>query len=437
MKKNIIIIMGASGDLAKRKLIPALEAIYKKNQLPHNTVIIGTGRTDFTDDAFRDHTGISGEFSDSVFYHQGTEGLLEFSRSFGEVEKTVIFLSLPPFVFEKSVKAIYDEGFRKVSLVIEKPFGYNTKSAEDLNKNLSKYYSEDEIYRIDHYLAKEPVQNILIFRFANRIFEPLWNNHYIESVQISSTETIGVHERAQYFDTSGIIRDMVQNHILQLLTLTTMEKPASLKPKDICKEKLKILHNLKVVDFRKMQYEGYLEEKGVNEGSNTETYAEFQLEIDLPRWKGVPIYIRTGKALKRKGSEIGIVFKRDENSPFDSEALNQNRVIIKVQPSEGIVLDLVNKVPGWQINLQNTNMSFCYNSSFKQEIPEAYQRLLIDALKGDKTLFINAQETEAAWKVLEHVLDNGEVGYYPKGEEVHTDLFDKWIDFEEYAHLCS
>ena len=439
IENSAIIIMGASGDLTRRKLIPAINRLYELNQIDDSSIIIGSGRTEFDDDAFRARFDISSNFSSKLFYHQGLDGLKNYMHSKGDFDNVIIFLALPPAYYASSAEELYNEGFDKdIRLVIEKPFGYSYESASKLNSALLKYYDDSQIFRIDHYLGKEAVQNLLVFRFANSLFSQIWNNKYIDSIQINAYESIGVENRGAYFDKSGIIRDMVQNHLTQLLSLLTMEAPASLDPEDIRAQKMNILKNLRVADSYRYQYKGYLDEDGVPDDSTTETYAEVILYIDDFRWYDVPIYIRTGKALHRKGTEIGVNFKPLPKLLFNKEgAIEPNKIIFKIQPAEGIIIDIASKIPGYNVEIDNTHMSFCYVDSFNSEIPEAYQKLLFDVLIGDRTLFVSAPETELAWKVFDPILDKGEIKYYEKGVEPKHHFRCKWIDFDKYADICS
>jgi len=424
--------LGASGDLAQRKLIPALNILFEQKKINKSNVVIGSGRSDFTYDSFRKKFKISSDFSKILFYHKGIKGLKSYLKEIGEYTEVVIFLSLPPHTYISTIQ-LSEEGFKEnVSLIIEKPFGYDYKSAVELNEEISKYFDESQIFRIDHYLAKEAVQNILVFRFANILFDPIWNSRYVESIQINASETLALEGRAAYFDNSGMIRDMVQNHIMQLLCLMTMEPPISLNAEDIRIQKLNVLKALQIESCNRYQYEGYQQEDGVKDNTETETYAELKLHIDNYRWAGAPIYIRTGKATNRKGTEIGIRFKKLPNILFNEEGkVDQNQVIFKIQPSEGIILDLSSKIPGLD-TLQSTDMKFSYREAFEQEIPEAYQTLLQDALEGDKTLFVGAEETELSWKKLDNILDKGETQLYRKGKQPLSNFDVDWIDFKKY-----
>lgn len=438
-KRCAIVIIGASGDLARRKLIPALHEIYQKNQLEPGCFIVGTGRTPFTDQQFRQRFEIGREFADRLFYHTGLPGLRDYLLSKGDISRVIFFFALPPAVYAKTARQLSEMGFgEEAELIIEKPFGYDYESARQLDQQLHRYFDESKIFRIDHYLAKEAVQNILVFRFANSIFYPIWNSRYVESIQISAFEQIGVEERAAYFDSAGIIRDMVQNHLIQLLCLLTMEAPVTLSAQDIRSQKINVLKALEVRQACKYQYAGYREEKGVDPSSNTETFAQLELAINNFRWTGTPVYIRTGKAMNRKGTEIGIRFKELPRLLFNEKGnLPSNKIIFKIQPAEGIILDLSSKTPGNAIQITNTNMAFCYRDSFGQVIPEAYQKLLQDALCGDRTLFVSAFENELSWKKLEHVLKNDRVRFYNKGEVPDPCWGVDWIDFERYGSICA
>lgn len=435
---NAIVIIGASGDLARRKLIPALSAIHAANGGENHFAVIGSGRSEFTDDHFRARFDVSPQFASHLFYHRGISGLKRFITEKGQFDRIIIFLALPPSVYSAAAAELAAESFgEKVSLIIEKPFGFDYESSRSLNQQLKNYFREEQIFRIDHYLAKEAVQNILVFRFANALFYPVWNSRYIESIQINAFELAGVEERGAYFDAAGIVRDMVQNHLLQLLCLMTMEAPVSLDAEDIRAQKISVLKALRVEECCRWQYDGYRREKDVRADSQTETYAMMRLSIDNFRWAGTPVYIRTGKALDRKGTEIGVRFKGLPRLLYNKNGdVAPNRVIFKIQPAEGIIIDLASKIPGTGIRITNTNMAFCYRDSFSQKIVEAYQRLLLDAVRGDRTLFVNAEETEMAWKALGPFLDKGNLQSYEKGIPPRPCWGVDWIDFEKYHDLC-
>jgi glucose-6-phosphate 1-dehydrogenase len=307
---SALVILGASGDLSKRKLIPALAELFRKGEIDPSCTVIGSGRTDFSHEEFRNRFAVPGDFKAILHYHRGIGGLSRFIKGIGPFRDIIVFMALPPQAYAPTAAELHAEGFAEgTRIIIEKPFGYDLASARALDEALSRYYSEDQIFRIDHYLAKEAVQNLLVFRFANSLFEPLWNSRYIESIQINAFETLGLESRAEYFDKAGILRDMVQNHLMQLLCLTLMEPPVSLSPEDIRSAKLDVLKNLSLASCLRGQYKGYREEPGVAENSNTETYAELTGFVHNFRWTGMPIHIRTGKAMGRSGTEIGIRFK--------------------------------------------------------------------------------------------------------------------------------
>ncbi len=435
---SAIVILGASGDLAKRKLIPALATLFEQGEIDHTNVIIGSGRSEYTDAAFRARFDIPGDFASLLFYYAGVTGLKKFIESKGRFDQIVVFMALPPSVYSLRAKELADEGFRdETRLIIEKPFGYDYASARQLNDQLHEVYDEKQIFRIDHYLAKEAVQNILVFRFANTLFDPIWNSRQIESIQLSAFETIGVEDRGEYFDTAGTIRDMAQNHLMQLLCLMTMEAPVSLEAEEIRAQKINVLKTISIDSVYRFQYEGYRKERGVRPDSTTETFAEIKLYINNFRWTGMPVYIRVGKELNRKGTEIGIQLKPLPKLLFNQDGRVQaNRVIFKIQPAEGIILDLSSKTPGSENRLAQTTMKFCYETEFDVEIPEAYQTLLLDALRGNKTLFVSAQETEMSWQKYADFLDKGEIDFYKPGAPPKTKLDVNWIDFERYGSAC-
>ncbi len=436
--RTAIVILGASGDLARRKLIPALAALHKKGEIDDSICIIGSGRSSFSDDEFRDSFAAEGTFRKLLCYHAGIEGLKSYIDSKGIFNRVIVFLALPPRVYADTAEQLSKEGFgAEVTLIVEKPFGYDYASAKELNARLNSYFDETQIFRIDHYLAKEAVQNILVFRFANSIFYPVWNAGFIESIQINAFESIGVENRGAYFDGSGMIRDMVQNHLMQMLCLLTMEAPVSLDAEDIRLQKINILKGIEVEECHRGQYEGYRAEEGVSPDSTTETYVEMKLRIDNFRWSGVPIYIRAGKALHRKGTEIGFKFKSLPRLLFNRDGdIPSNTIIFQIQPAEGILVDLSSKIPGNDSRITRTNMKFCYSDSFSEEIPEAYQKLLLDALRGNRTLFVSSEETEVSWRKIESFLDTGDLATYPQGQVPKTKFDLEWIDFERFCPIC-
>ena len=433
-----IVILGASGDLARRKLMPALNTLFEQGKIDRSCVIIGSGRTFFTDEEFRNRFHSGSDFGSLLFYHQHTPGLRDFIASKNNFSKVIVFLSQPPSAYESSVKELSGDGFgRETFIALEKPFGYDYNSARKLNETLLSYFNEERIYRIDHYLGKEAVQNILVFRFANSIFYPLWNSRYIESIQINALESEGVGERGRYFDGAGTIRDMVQNHILQLLSLLTMEAPVTLGADDIREQKIAVLRTMEIVSCNRFQYEGYRNEKDISPQSSTETYAELSLIINNFRWQGTPVYIRTGKAVHRKGTEIGVRFRAVPEVLYNKSGnLNANTIIFKIQPNEGIVLDLSTKIPGADNSLTAAHMNLCYREAFGAPSPEAYQKLIHEILMGDRTLFVSALETETAWQLINGFPDKGELAFYPKGALPKSGSNVKWIDFDSYSVIC-
>ena len=435
-----IIILGASGDLAARKLIPALDQLYLRGEIDKESVIIGEGRRDIGNDEFREKSSCCDEMKSRMFYHKGLEGINAFMHSKGDFDRVVIFMALPPHAYAKTAGILSKEGFGSdVTLVVEKPFGYDYESAKELNSALGTYFDESQIFRIDHYLAKEAVQNILVFRFANMLFEPIWNNHYIDSIQVNCFEDLGVEGRSAYFDSAGIIRDMVQNHLIQLLALLTMEAPVSLSSESIRHRKRDLLEQIEVEDWCKYQCEDYLTEPGIPSDSKTETFGSIKMRINSSRWHGVKIHIRAGKYMNRKGTEIGVKFKKLPPILFNSDnTIEENRIIFKIQPSEGIIIDLASKVPGSDRQITGTTMKFCYSDHFgAAKVPEAYTKLLLDAIKCDKTLFVSAEESELSWKKFEAVLnDESSPLIYKKGEIPHGSCDTDWIDFDSYGSIC-
>ena len=438
VKNTAVVILGASGDLAQRKLIPALSALYNAGEIDDSIRIIGSGRTELTDDAFREKFNAKGKFRALLSYHTGTKGLKSHIEPMGAFRHIIFFLALPPKAYADTAADLSGEGFKEnVTLIIEKPFGYDYESAKELNRRLTGYFDESQIFRIDHYLAKEAVQNILVFRFANSIFYPVWNSGYIESIQINAFEQIGVEDRGAYFDGAGMIRDMVQNHLMQMLCLLTMEAPVSLDAEDIRSQKMNVLKAIEVEECYRSQYEGYRDEPDIAPDSQTETYAEMKLKINNFRWNGVPVYLRAGKALHRKGTEIGFKFKALPRLLFNHDGeVESNTIIFQIQPSEGIVVDLSSKIPGNDSRITRTSMKFCYSDSFSAEIPEAYQKLLLDALKGNRTLFVSAEEAELSWRKIEPFLDKGELAIYPRGQLPDSRFQIDWIDFERFCPVC-
>jgi len=437
-----IVIFGASGDLTKRKLVPSLFNLYRKGRLPKQFRIVGYGNTDFSDDQFRAHLaeGIkqfaSFEYKDedwttfagNIAYLQGRyTDLADFKRLAGYLKdweissgNRIYYMATPPGVFPNIIDllGLTDQlteysGWRRV--VIEKPFGTDLASAHSLNEQIHKTLNEKQIYRIDHYLGKETVQNILVARFANTIFEPLWNRNYIDHVEITVAEQVGVEHRGRFYDNVGVIRDMFQNHILQLVSLVAMEPPASFDASALRNEKVKVLSSIRPMKADEVanrtvcaQYNGYREENGVGPDSTTPTYAAVKLQIDNWRWQGVPFYLRSGKNLKEKLTQITIEFKEPPHLLFPTQngRLTPNMLVLYLQPDEGIHWRFEAKVPDTIADMRSVDMEFHYADSFgKTAIPESYERLILDALTGDASLFTRADEVETAWSLIDPILE--------------------------------
>jgi glucose-6-phosphate 1-dehydrogenase len=450
---HILIIFGASGDLTSRKLIPALFSLKAQKLLPEKFAILGLGRTKMSDDEFRKKmkdsvlsyseeknpdTGQLDEFEGYLSYMpmdntveadflRLKEKLCEKDKSLCTDGNFIFYMATPPRMYlviaenlAKAGLARQSGGYRR--FIIEKPFGYDLDSGKELNKKLHELISEEQIYRIDHYLGKETVQNLLVTRFANGIFEPLWNRNYIHRIEITSAESIGVENRGEYYDSAGALRDMVQNHLMQMVCLTAMEPPSSLEPDAIRNEMLKVLQSLQPVreadvprQVIRGQYtgstirgeciSGYRYEKGVARDSRTETFVAIKFFINNWRWGGVPFYMRTGKRLPTMVTEIVIHFKRTPHHLFQRESgiLSSNQLIIRIQPDEGILLKFDMKEPGSGFNVKNVNMDFHYTDLTNVRVPSAYERLLYDVMTGDSTLFSRDDEVETAWKFIEPI----------------------------------
>lgn len=454
----MMVIFGASGDLTARKLVPAIFNLGVDNLLPGDFYLIGFGRKPIEDEVFRAtmdgaisdfsrrplNEEIWGRVRSRMSYHSGgytdADAFVALARKIDAIERDLgtqvqrlFYISTPPSVFQPIIANLGYSGLARAHLgtklaskvIIEKPFGRDLESARALNTSINSVFEESQVYRIDHYLGKETVQDLLVQRFANAIFEPLWNREYVDNVQITVAESLGVGTRGGYYDTSGALRDMIQNHTMQLVALTAMEPPVSLDPESIRDEKVKVLKaiqplNLQPVggDVVRARYAGglvngepvpgYLEAEGIPADSTTETYAAMRLSINNWRWKGVPFYIRSGKRMARRASEIAIQFKRppgilfSEGSRFD---VAPNTMVIRIQPDEGVTLVMNSKVPGLETRTQPVKMHFRYSTTFGSNTPEAYERLILDAMVGDSTLFIRGDETEASWKLVTPILD--------------------------------
>ncbi len=456
-KSSIFVIFGGSGDLAKRKLVPALYHLYENDLLPDKFAIMGLGRKPFNNKSYRqrmaesikditDKQSIDNKSLDSfikkIFYtsfdinniqsYKDLRSTLEKLNKDLETNQNFLFyLATPPEFFKKVTSGLHAEKLHLEStggwkrIIVEKPFGHDFDSARDLNLHLQKIFLEEQIYRIDHYLGKETVQNILAFRFANGIFEPLWNRNYISHVEITSAENIGVEDRGGYYDTSGALRDMIQNHLLQLAATIAMEPPTIFEAKAIRDEKFKFFQSLRRIKtenvkkqvirgqyinsiIRGEKIKGYREENNVNPESQTETYVAMKFFIENWRWADVPFLIRTGKRLPTRVTETVIHFKKTPYHMFKSYSehhLTENQLILRIQPDEGILLKFGMKVPGTGFRIKNVAMDFHYSDLTDIKIPEAYERLILDALNGDNTLFARTDSVEASWQFVEPILD--------------------------------
>ena len=451
--EHVFVIFGASGDLTKRKLIPAVYSLYVQKLLPENFALIGVSRTALNDESFRSKMKTAlGEFNEigdksfedkflqNVFYQSiNTEDADDFSILKNRIEEIrkelniggniIFYLSTPPNMYgiipqNLAKHKLNDESDGWKRLIIEKPFGYDLESAEKLRDEIMANWNENQIYRIDHYLGKETVQNLLVTRFSNGIFEPLWNRNFIHHVEVTSAESIGVEGRGGYYESSGALRDMIQNHLLQVVSLVAMEPPSSLEPESIRNEILKVIQSFRSIDKNdvrnvairgqyissKIKGEsiiGYRDEDGVAQNSMTETYAALKFYIDNWRWGGIPFYIRTGKRLPTRVTEVVIHFKHTPHFLFKKNGApnSHNQLVIRIQPDEGILLKFGMKIPGQGFDVQTVNMDFHYSDLSVGRIPTAYERLIHDAMKGDSTLFARTEEVMGLWKFLTPVIE--------------------------------
>jgi glucose-6-phosphate 1-dehydrogenase len=450
------VIFGATGDLTRRKLLPALFRLHRQALLPPQVAIVGMSRQDMTDAAFVDavkaalveHGGgepeaeawddfarvlryVPGEFADPAAFQRLAGVLGRLDQELATGGNRLFYFAVPPSFYATlleqlaAAKLLEERDGRFARVVVEKPFGHDLASAKELNAVAHGVASEKQIFRIDHYLGKETVQNLLVFRFGNAIFEPLWNRHFVDHVQITVGESIGVEGRGKFYEETGILRDIVQNHVMQLLALVAMEPPVAYEADAVRNEKVKVLQAIPLLEpgevrkhVARGQYgpgsvggedvPGYRQEPGVAPDSAVETFVALELAIDNWRWEGVPFFVRTGKRLPKRVTEIAVTFKAVPHAFFGGsggDGLEPNVLAIRIQPEEGISLKFEAKVPGQALRVEPVKMDFLYGSSFGAEVPEAYERLLIEALQGDRTLFIRKDEVEAAWALVGAIRD--------------------------------
>ena len=447
-----LVIFGVTGDLSKRKLLPAVYDLSNRGLLPAGFGLIGFGRRDWSDDKFAAFVEeqvransrtpfnettwrhlreglrfVRGTFDDAEAFTRLSTTVSELDRDRGTRGNHAFYMSVPPRDFPLVSRQLAASGLSHSTkgawrrVIIEKPFGHDLASAKELDRVVSEVFEPESVFRIDHYLGKETVQNILALRFANMMFEPMWNANYVSHVQITMAEDIGIGTRAGYYDGIGAARDVIQNHLLQLMALTAMEEPVSFSAADLTAEKTKVLSAIRIpkdlaLHTARGQYAagwqgsepvvGYLDEKGIGKDSTTETYAAIRLDVDTRRWAGVPFYLRTGKRLGKRVTEIALVFKRAPHLPFETTStreLGSNAVVIRVQPDEGVTIRFGAKVPGTAMEVRDVSMDFSYGRSFTEASPEAYERLILDVLLGDPPLFPTTEEVNLSWTILDPI----------------------------------
>jgi glucose-6-phosphate 1-dehydrogenase len=448
---GVLVIFGASGDLTTRKLMPALAGLADRDLLPEQFAVVGIARSEMDDAGFRQRMSeavpdggpkweavvkrfryVSGDYDHPDTFDRLKQVLDELDADHSTGPNRTYYLSIPPTLFERVIGAIGQHGLNDdsdggdIRVVIEKPYGRDLASARELDSCMHATFREDQVYRIDHYLGKETVQNVLALRFSNAIFEPIWNRRYVDSIQITVAEQLGVGHRSGFYESAGALRDIVQNHVLQVLSLTLMEPPVSMDPQGIRDEKVKALKAIDILspdevpnEVVRAQYvsgdipgegrvRGYREEDDVAEDSQVETYVAMKLFADNWRWAGVPIFIRTGKRLRERATEVVLTFKPVPHLPFvasQARGLHRNEMVLRIQPDEGINLNFGAKVPGQAFEVRSVSMDFTYSETFTEEGSDGYERLLLDAMVGDPTLFIRTDEVEQAWRIVDPILE--------------------------------
>ncbi len=464
-----MVIFGVTGDLARKKVMPAIYDLANRGLLPPGFSLVGFARRDWADqdfaqivhDSVKEHARtpfreevwsqlaegfrfVPGDFDDDLAFEHLKQTILDLDRLRGTGGNHAFYLSIPPRFFKNVVGQLQEHGLASSEVdgswrrvVVEKPFGSDLATAQELNRILNDVFPPESVFRIDHYLGKETVQNILALRFANMMFEPIWNSNYVDHVQITMAEDIGIGGRAGYYDGIGAARDVIQNHLMQLMALVAMEEPTSFESRSLRIEKLKVLESVVLprrldLTTARGQYAegwqggvkvpGYLQEQDIPPSSVTETYAAIKLGLDSRRWSGVPFYLRAGKRLGRRVTEVAVTFKKAPHLPFHkaaTEELSQNALVIRVQPDEGVTLRFGSKVPGTAMEIRDVNMDFAYGGSFTEASPEAYERLILDVLLGEPPLFPRHEEVEQSWRILDPIVDywaaHGRPEQYPSG----------------------
>lgn len=475
-----IVIFGASGDLTRRKLVPALYELRRKGRLPPQTRVVGFSRTPYSDEAWREYLrtttqqfvgpkfdpALWDEFAQNLYYRPGditsVESFHALNRALcelegGQAEPRIYYLATAPEFYETATRhlgavGMAEEGLAPRRIVVEKPFGTNLATARQLNATLHEVFKEHQIFRIDHYLGKETVQNLLVLRFANSIFEPIWNRNYIDHVQITAAEAGTVGTRGAYYDSAGVLRDMFQNHLLQLLTLTAMEAPARFDADFIRDEKVKVLRAITPMRPEEIakatvrgQYRKYRDEPNVPPTSTTATFGAVRLYVENWRWKGVPFYLRSGKAMECNTTQIVIQFQLPPHMMFASgprTVTDANRLVVQIQPAEGIQLHFHTKVPDAGMQLRLTDLSFQFRQRFSDEMPDAYQRLLLDVMHGDASLFARSDEVELAWSIIDPIIQTWDSGQPPlalyEAGEWGPPISEQWMEAQgrRWFNVC-